>query len=111
MRSSSRTQHLRIDGKTVYRVECLAQSFVERGMRVDGLHHHLDRGFGFHGGDGFSDQLECFRPDDVDAQDLAVLFVGYHLNKALVVSQDGGAAVAGEWEAPDLYLVPLDRKS
>src|ERR1035438_1467474 len=109
MRPSSRTQHLRIDGKTVYRVEGLAQSFVERGMRVDGLHHHLDGGFGFHGGDRFRDQLESLRPDDVDTQDLAVLLVGHYLNEALVVSQDSGAAVPREREAPDLHLV--DRKS
>src|ERR1039458_4755984 len=105
MRPSSRTQHLRIDGKTVYRVEGLAQSFVERGMRVDGLHHHLDRGFGFHGGDRFRDQLESLRPDDVYAQNLTVLLLGDYLNEALVVSQNRRAAIAREREAPDLHLV------
>src|ERR1039458_6207271 len=107
MRPSSRTPHLRIDGKTVYRIEGLAQGFIERGMRVDGLHHHIHGGLGFHGGHRFADQLETLRPDDVDAQDLAVLLVGYYLNEALVVSNDRRAAVAGEREAPDLHLISL----
>src|ERR1017187_5058955 len=106
MRPSSRTQHLRIDGKTVYRVEGLAHGLVERGMGVDGLHHHVDGGFGFHGGDRFREQLESLRPDDVDTQDLAVLLVGHYLDEALVVSQDRRAAIAREGETPDLHLVP-----
>ena len=65
-------QQLRIDGQTVDGVEGLAHGFVERGMRVDGLHHHLDGGLRFHGGHGFGDQLEGLRADDVDAQNLAV---------------------------------------
>src|SRR5208283_3030171 len=107
MRPSSSTKHLRIDRKTVYRVEGLAQSFVERGMRVDGLHHHLHGGFGFHGGDGFTDQLESLRPDDVDAQNLSVLLVGHYLDEAFVMSKNRRAAIAREREAPDLHLVTL----
>src|ERR1039458_6410202 len=101
MRPSSRTQHLRIDGKTVYGVEGLAHGFVERGMRVDGLHHHVYRGFGFHGGDRFRNQFETFRPDDVDAQDLTILLVGHYLNEAFVMSKNSGAAIArARGEAP-----------
>src|ERR1039457_4286195 len=101
MRPSSRTQHLRIDRKTVYRVEGLAQGLVERGMCVDGLHHYVHGGFGFHGGDRFRDQLETLRPDDVDAQDLTVLLVGHYLNEALMMSKNRRAAIAGEREPPD----------
>ena len=53
------------------------------------------------------DQLERLRPDDVDAQNLAVLLVGHHLDEAVVIAQDGGAAVAREREAPDLHLAAL----
>ena len=58
-------------------VEGFADCFIERGMRVDGMHQGFDGGFGFHGGDGFGDQLEGIGADDVDAQNLAEFFVRY----------------------------------
>ena len=53
------------------------------------------------------DQLEALGPDDVNAQNFAVALVGHHFDEALVVSQDSGAAVAGERETAHLHLVAL----
>src|ERR1035441_4686831 len=106
-----RQQHLivqsGIDGKTVDGVEGFAQSLVQSGGGVDGLHHDFDGGFGFHGGHGFGDEFEAFGADDVDAENLAVGFVGHHFDEAFVMSQDGGAAIAGEGEAADFDLAAL----
>ena len=49
----------------------------------------------------------AFRADDVDAQNLAVLLVRHHFDEALVMAEDGGAAVARERELADLHLVAL----
>src|SRR5262249_7885320 len=45
--------------------------------------------------------------DNVDAENLAVLLVGDHFDEALVMTQNGRAAIAREGEAADLHLVPL----
>ena len=54
----------------------------------------LHRRLGFHRGHRFGDQLERLRADDVDAQNLAVLLVGHHLDEAFVAAEDGRLAVA-----------------
>jgi len=74
---------------------------------VDGLHHDVDGGFGFHRGDGFGDDLEAFRADDVNAEDFAVWLTGDYLDEPFVVAEDGGAAVAGERKTADLDLAAL----
>src|SRR5271157_152507 len=107
MRPSSRRQNLRIDGKTVNRVERLAHRLVKSGMGVDGVHHGFHGGFGFHGGHRFGDDLKPLGADDMDAEDFAVPLVGNHFDETVVMSQDSGAAVAGEGEAADLHLVTL----
>ena len=76
-------------------------------MRMDGVHHGLDGGFGFHRRDGFRDQLEGLRSDDVDAQDFAEFLIGDHLHETVVLSEDGGLAVGGERKLADLHLVAL----
>jgi hypothetical protein len=75
-------------------------------MRVDGLHHHVHRGLGFHRRHRFGDQLEALGPDDVHAENLAVGLVGHHFDEAFVMSQDGRAAVAREGNLPILTLKP-----
>ena len=67
-------------------------------MRVDGVHQRLDGGFGFHGEHAFADQFERLRPDDVDAQNLAVIFVGDDFDEPVVVAQDARLAVGRERE-------------
>ena len=62
-------------------------------MGVDGVHHGLDGGFRFHGGDGFGDELEGLGADDVDAENFAVLLVGDDFDEAIVMAEDGGLAV------------------
>src|SRR5262245_31015161 len=104
IRLSCRTMHLRIDRESVDGVEGLADRFVERGMRVDRLHHHVHRSLGFHRGNRLAEQLERVRSDDVDAENLAVLLVGYDLDKAVMLAEDGRTAVANEGEPADLDL-------
>src|SRR5271166_1786434 len=53
-----------------------------------------------------SNQLGRVGPDDVDAQDLAVLLIGDDLDEAVVRAHDAGARVGGERELADLYVVP-----
>src|SRR5580692_3153383 len=107
MRPSSRTWHLRIDGQPVDGVKGLAHGLVERGMGVDGLHHQLDGGLRFHGGHGLADQLEAFRPDDMDAEDFAVALVSHYFDEAFMMADDGGAAIARERESAHLYVIAL----
>src|ERR1039458_3388074 len=76
-------------------------------MGVYGLHHDGGGGFGFHGGDGFGDEFEGFGADDVDAEDFAIGFVGDDFDEAIVISEDGGAAIAGEGEAADFDFESL----
>src|ERR1017187_1835521 len=96
MRPRSSTTHSRIDGQAVHVVERLADRFVDGWVRVDGVHHRLDRRLRLHRGDGFGDDLESLRADDVDAQNLAVLLVGHYLDESVVRTEDGGLAVRGE---------------
>src|SRR5688572_22939132 len=107
MRPQSRTSSLRIDGESVDGVEAFAHRFVQSRVRVDGVHHRLDRCFSFHRGYALADELEGLRPDDVDAEDLAVLRVGNDLDEAGVVAEDGSLAVAHEGELADLYVQTL----
>src|ERR1039457_2385480 len=91
----------------IYVVEGFTHGFVKRGMGVDGVHHGFDGGLGFHGGDGFRDQLEGLRTNDVDAEDLAECFVGYHLYKTIVAAEDAGLAVGAERELANLHFEAL----
>src|SRR5258708_34405145 len=79
MRPNWRTSQLCIDRQAVDRIECLSQRLVESGMRVDRGHQGLASRFGLHAGAPFGDQLISRRPDDITAQELAVLPVGPHL--------------------------------
>src|SRR5260370_1406516 len=71
MMPRSRKVHSDIDRKTVHVVEGFAHRFIERRVGVNGAHHGFDRGLGFHRRDGFRDQLEGLRANDVDAEYLA----------------------------------------
>src|SRR5262245_12127985 len=104
IRLSCRTMHLRIDRESVDGVEGLADRFVERGMRVDRLHHHVHRSLGFHRGNRLGEQFERVRSDDVDAQDFPELLVGHDLDEAVMLAEDARAAVAHEREPADLNL-------
>src|SRR5665213_4116618 len=104
----SRTTQVRagisgIDGEAVHVIEGFADRFVEGGMRVDGVHHGIDRGLRFHGRDRFGNQFVSLGADDVDAQNLAVLLIGYNLNEAVVRAENSGFAVGckGELAYPD----------
>src|SRR5690242_8198860 len=90
MRPSSRSRQLRIESQTVHGVERVSHRFIERGMGVDGAHHSLHRSLGFHGCHRLRNQFERVRSDDVHSQNLAELLAGYHLDKAFMMSQDGG---------------------
>ncbi len=78
-------------------------------MRVDGVGQRLDRGFGFHRQHAFADQLEGFRPDDVDAQNFAIFRIGDNLHEAIVLPQDTGLAIGGEGKLADPDVVALPR--
>src|SRR4029077_20911691 len=86
MRPSSRTSHLYIDSQAVDRVEGLSHRFIEGRMRVNGGHHRVDSSFRLHGRDHFGDQLVSLRSDDVDAEDLAKLFVRHHLHEPIMLA-------------------------
>ena len=55
----------------------------------------------------FGDQLVGLRADDVDAENLAVLLVGDHLDEAVVTAEDRRLAVADERKLADLHLEAL----
>src|SRR5216683_111640 len=71
-------------------------------MRVDRKHQVFDGPFEFHHGHGFGDQFGGQRADDMDAEDLAVLCVGHHLDEAFMLVDDAGLGVGGEGELADL---------
>ena len=75
---------LGINRLSVNRVKRLAHGFVNRRMRVDGVDHRIDRRLGLHRQHRFADQFERLRPDDVDAQNLAMLLVRHDLHEAVV---------------------------
>src|SRR6516162_11777439 len=102
MRPSSRSWQLRIDGKTVDRIEGFADRLRERGMCVDGLEHRAYGGFRVHGRHCFGNQLERLGANDVDPEDLAVVLVGDHFDETFMPPQNGGPAVAGKGEPSDL---------
>ena len=74
-------------------------------MRVDGPHQIFDRGFEFHGGDGFGNQLRRLRSDDVHAENLPVVGVGDDLDEPFMLANDGRARVGSERELPQLHVV------
>src|SRR5664280_553475 len=76
-------------------------------MRVDNVRQLLRGTFHLQRQDGFGDQLGRIRPDDVYAQDLAVLGVGNDLDEAFVLPHDAGARVRSEGELANLYGVTL----
>ena len=99
--------YLDVDRQTVDVIERFANGFVNGGMRVNGAHHGLDRGFRFHRRHRFGDQFVSFRPNDVDAQNLAVFRVGNHFDKAFVLIQDSGFAIAHERKLADFHVEAL----
>src|SRR5260370_4361095 len=104
MRPSSRTSQLYIDCQAVDRVEGLSQRLIKGRMRVNGGHHRLDGSFRLHGSDRFGDQLVSLRPDDVYAENLAILFVRHHLHEPVVLAVDGSLAIRQKRELADLHF-------
>src|ERR1017187_4266546 len=107
MQPGSRHSHLSIDGQTVDGVETFAHHFGKGGVRMDGVHDGLHRGFRFHGSYRFGDQFESIRADDMHTQNFAEFLVGHHLDESAVAVEDAGAAIAGERKLADLHLVAL----
>src|ERR1035441_10041519 len=76
-------------------------------MRVDNVRQLFGGTFHLQRQDRFGDQLGRIRPDDVHAQDLAVLGVGNDLDEAFVLPHDAGARVRSEGELANLHGVTL----
>ena len=98
-----------IDGQAVHTVERLTHGFIQRGVGVDGAHHGLYRGLGFHGCDGFRNQFERFRSNDVDAQDLAEFFIRNYLYEALMRPRMLALLLAENGNFPAFTLKPCVR--
>src|SRR5713101_329046 len=93
MRPNSRTSQLYIDCQAVDRVEGLSQRLIKGRMRVNGGHHRLDGSLRLHGRHRLRDQLVSLRSDDVDTENLAILFVRHHLHEPVVLAVDSSLAV------------------
>src|SRR5258708_16462907 len=105
--ASTSMGELEIDGLPVNGVERLADRLVERRMGMNGVDHGIDRGFGFHGRDGFGDQLIAVGAYDMDAENLTEFGIANHLYEAFVVAQNGRLRGAYKRELADLHIVAL----
>src|SRR6516162_3325046 len=85
--------------------ESVAHGFPHRGMRVNHVHHVVDRALELQNRRGFPKNFRGQRADDVDAEHFPVLFVGNHLDEAAVIAKDGGFAVADEREFSRLHTI------
>src|SRR5271163_1629992 len=93
---------LRVDRHPLHAAIGVQHSFRQRRMRVDRKHHLFDGRFEFEGSNCFGDQFGSLRPDDVDAEDLAMLRIGHDLDEAFVRADDRGLGVRREVELTDL---------
>src|ERR1700677_227181 len=87
--------------------EAIEQRFGNGRVGVDGEHHCFDRRLELNRRHGFGDDLCCVWPDDVNAEDLAVLRVGDDFDEAVVRVEDCRLRVADEGELADLHLEAL----
>src|SRR5258708_21678598 len=71
---------------------------------MDREHHLLDRRFKFDRSDCFGDDLRRIRPNDVDAQDFAVLRVCNDFDEAVMRIDDRRLRVADEGELTNFHL-------
>ncbi len=76
-------------------------------MRMDRVQQRIHGGLGFHGQHALADQLESLRTDDVNAQDLAIGFLGDDLDEAVVLPQNRRLTVGRERKLADLDFMSL----
>src|SRR5436305_1861200 len=74
----------------------IAHGFPNRRMRMDHIHHVIDGAFEIEHGRGFGKNLSSQRADDVNAEDLAIFFIGNNFDEAAMVAKNGGFAIADE---------------
>src|SRR5260370_1475757 len=78
----------------------------ERGVRVRDVQYMRGRDFQVEDGGGLGEKVRGQRPDDVDAQHLAILFVGNHFDEAAMVAENRGLAVADEGKLAGFHRIP-----
>src|SRR5438067_11492210 len=76
-------------------------------MSMNRRHHALDGCLGFHRRYGFGDQLESLRPDDMNAENFAILLLRDNFHEPLVLVKNGRFAVSGERKLAHLHFEPL----
>src|SRR5690348_14462486 len=93
---STTSSGLDVDCQAMDVLESFPDRFVNCRMRMNRVHHALHRGFRFHRRYRFPDQFECFRPDNVYAQNLAELFVRNDFHEAFMLAENRRLAIAYE---------------